>query len=48
MTKDSVLSAHQVEQVQRFEAQEEAPFTILIHATATAATKSAPPETVRQ
>ncbi|SDJ31127.1 Response regulator c-di-GMP phosphodiesterase, RpfG family, contains REC and HD-GYP domains [Paraburkholderia steynii] len=48
MTKDSVLSAHQVEQVQRFEAQEEAPFTILIHATRAVAMKSAPPETVRQ
>lgn len=33
MTKDSVVSAHQVDQLRRFETQEEAPFAILIYAS---------------
>jgi response regulator RpfG family c-di-GMP phosphodiesterase len=44
MTKDCVLSAHQVEQVQRFEAQEDAPFTILIYAGTAATAQSSSPE----
>jgi len=32
LAKDGVVSAHQIEQVRRFQAQEETPFTILIHA----------------
>jgi hypothetical protein len=46
MTKDSVVSAHQVEQVRRFEAQEGEPFAIVVHAAAGA--KSAQASTVPQ
>ncbi|WP_333997464.1 HD domain-containing phosphohydrolase [Burkholderia gladioli] len=40
MTKDSVVSANQIEQLRRFEAQEEAPFVIRIHASAPSTTVS--------
>ncbi|WP_410831911.1 HD domain-containing phosphohydrolase [Paraburkholderia sp. SIMBA_030] len=48
MTKDSVMSAHQVEQVRRFEAQENAPFAILVHSAAPAGTQSAQSGAARQ
>jgi response regulator RpfG family c-di-GMP phosphodiesterase len=40
MTKDSLVSAHQVEQVRRFEAQDETPFAILVHAAVASDTTS--------
>jgi adenylate cyclase len=41
MTKDSLVSVHQVEQLRRFEAQDAAPFVILVHAAVAFETKSA-------
>ena len=37
MTKDSTVSAHQVEQLQRLEEQEKTPFVILVHSSTAAA-----------
>jgi response regulator RpfG family c-di-GMP phosphodiesterase len=34
LAKDGVVSAHQIAQVKRFQAQDEAPFAILVHAAA--------------
>ena len=31
MTRESVVNAHQIEQIRRFEAQEDRPFKIVVH-----------------
>ena len=43
LAKDRVVSAHQIAQVKHFQAQEETPFAILVHAAAAGQAKSAHP-----
>jgi adenylate cyclase len=40
MSKDSVVSAHQADQLRRYEQQEAAPFSILVHASSASAARS--------